>query len=265
MNWHLPFLIFLFLSSSCSIFKRQGSWGKNALWPIKKERIIEAFKKNISSPHVWLPLGLASTLRIGKFDENLSSWASKEKPVYHNQKRTSYFSDGFNDVLLYEMYLSSLLTPSLDETESLSKYALSKSKGILVVTAASRSTRYARKQIAQTARRERPNHENNQSFPSGHATEASSRNRLISKNLDSITMNSSLRTGINTLNTTMAAGTMWARIEGKRHYGSDVLAGYALGSFLSGFIYDSLMNIENGTLSIVPLKDEVSINYGMQF
>lgn len=265
MNWHYTFLILLFISSSCSVFKKQGSWGKNAFWPLKKERIIEAFKKNISSPHVWLPLGLASTLQIGKFDENLSSWASKEKIIHHDQKSTSDFSDGFNDVLLYEMYLSSLLTPSLDENNSLADYALSKTKGILVVTTASRTSRYTRKQMAQTFRRERPNQENNQSFPSGHATNASSRNKLISKNLESINMNSSIKTGINTLNTTMAVGTMWARVEGKRHYGSDVLVGYALGSFLSGFIYDSLMNIEDGTISIIPLKDQVSITYGLQF
>ncbi|MCM2350516.1 MAG: hypothetical protein NDI69_10890 [Bacteriovoracaceae bacterium] len=87
------------------------------------------------------------------------------------------------------------------------------------------------------------------SFLSGHSTE-----------------DSHLRTGIKAANTTLAAGTLWARPEGQRHYPSDVLVGYALGTFLSGFIYDSLMNLDSDeSFSIIPLGDQASASYSIQF
>ena len=35
----------------------------------------------------------------------------------------------------------------------------------------------------------------------------------------------------------------WARVEGDRHYPSDVLAGAALGHFLSAFIHDAFLGL----------------------
>lgn len=265
-------ITFLFLMmvlpavTSCSLLRKKGQWGKNAFWPIRGSRITEAFKKNASSAHVWAPLLAAGTIHFAGYDEKISQWAVKEKPLYTTKENTSFWSDRNNTILLYEMYLSILLTPSMDEDGSLAQYAWSKTKGGLVVNLASRSTRYTRDQIAKTFRRQRPNLEDRMSFPSGHSTEAASRNMLVSKNLDAMDINSHLRTGIKAANTTLAAGTLWARLEGQRHYPSDVLVGYALGSFLSGFVYDSLMNLDsNETFAIVPFGDQVTARYAIQF
>lgn len=258
--------IFFASTSSCSLFTRKGKWGKNALWPIRTNKIVKAFKDNASSAHVWLPLAGAGLVHWTGNDKKPSQWASNEKIIYHDQENTSHWSDQFNNILLYEMYFSILLTSSMNEEASLKEYALSKAKGALVVNFASTSTRYTRGQLARTFRRERPNGANHLSFPSGHATEASSRNMLISKNLDSIEMDPSLKIALKVANTSMAVGTLWARIEGKRHYPSDVLAGYAVGSFVSGFIYDALMNLDaRESFSLIPLKDEVSLQYTVRF
>lgn len=261
-------LLMMFLPSitCCSLIRKKGQWGKNAFWPIKASRITKSFKDNASSVHVWAPLIAAGAIHVGGYDPKISKWAVKERPVYTTQKNTSYWSDQNNNILLYEMYLSILLTPSMDEDESLAKYAWSKTKGGLVVNLSSRSTRFSRNQLAKTFRRQRPNHVDRLSFPSGHATEASSRNSLVSKNLDAMDIDSNLRNGIKTINTTLAAGTLWARLEGQRHYPSDVLVGYALGSFLAGFVYDSLMNLEPyETFAIVPYGDQISARYAIQF
>lgn len=265
-------ITFLFLMmvlpifTSCSVIRKKGQWGKRALWPIKGSRVVGALKTNASSAHVWAPLLAAGAIHWTDNDKKISQWAVKERPVYTTLKNTSYWSDRNNTILLYEMYLSILLTPSMDEDESLTQWAWSKTKGGLVVNQASRSTRYGRDQLAKTFRRQRPNHEDRLSFPSGHSTEASSRNMLVSKNLDAMDINSTLRTGIKAANTTLAAGTLWARLEGQKHYPSDVLVGYALGSFLSGFIYDSLMNFDTGeSLAIIPFGDQISARYTIQF
>jgi hypothetical protein len=254
------------LFSSCSLFGKKGKWGKNAFWPIKSNRVANAFKKNASSLHVLLPLAGAGVSYFGKFDEKISRWAVEKKYVYGDQESTSTWSNKLNKILLYEMYLSILLTPSMDEDKSLWNYALSKGKGAFLVNMASRATHYTRDELAMFFKRERPNKLNNLSFPSGHSTEAGARNSLVRKNIESVDMSNSFRTGINTINTTMAAGTLWARLEGQRHYPSDVLVGYALGSFVSGVIYDSLMNLEeNETFSVNPSSESVSVNYGIRF
>lgn len=262
----LVLFISILLLPSCSIFGKKGQWGRDALWPISGSRIGKAFIKNAKSPHVWIPLAGAGIIHLGGQDRRISKWASEEKNIYHDQENTDLWSDQFNNILLYEMYLTIFLTPSLGEDDSLTHYALNKVKGGLVVNIASQSTRYARDQVAKTVRRQRPNRTDYLSFPSGHATEASSRNMLVSKNLDSMEMDPNLRFGIKTINTTMALGTLWARVEGNRHYTSDVLAGYALGSFISGFVYDSLMNLDsNESFTVIPLGNQVSAQYTIYF
>lgn len=262
----LFFLAALLISASCSMFTKKGSWGKDALWPVKGERIANAIKKNMENPHVWLPLGFAGVTYFGNYDQKISDWAVEYKPIYTTKDNTSFWSDRFNNILLYEMYLSILLTTSMDEDKSLTQYAISKGKGALVVNMASRGAKISRDQLAKSFKRQRPNGEDHLSFPSGHSTDAGIRNTLVSKNLDSTPMHNFLRIGIKTINTTMASGTLWARLEGQRHYPSDILSGYALGTFLSGVVYDSLMNLDaSESVAIVPLKDQVSVRYALQF
>ena len=75
-------------------------------------------------------------------------------------------------------------------------------------------------------------------FPSGHTSGAFASVTLSNHNLNSIRMPENLRLPIQTTNVIVGAATGVARIEGKRHYPSDVLAGAALGHFLSAFFHD---------------------------
>lgn len=252
--------------TSCSILGKKGKWGRDALWPIRGSKIKEAFIKNATSAHVWVPLVGAGAVHWLGYDKKISKSQVQEKAIYTTPKNTSYWSDEFNKILLYEMYASILLTPSMPEDDSLTKYAASKVKGGLVVNFASSSSRFSRDVLARYFKRERPNKIDSLSFPSGHSAEAGSRNMLISKNLDTMDMNPYLRTGIKVVNTGMASGTLWARLEGERHYPSDILAGYAVGSFVAGFVFDSLMNLEEGeSFSVLPVNDQVSVQYGWRF
>jgi hypothetical protein len=58
----------------------------------------------------------------------------------------------------------------------------------------------------------------------------------------------------------MGTGVAWARVEAGAHFPSDVLAGAALGNFLSAVVHDSFMNLprEKGYgFSVFPLKGGV--------
>lgn len=262
----ISFNFLVIILSSCSFINRKGSWGKRAIYPLSKDRIIKAFKDNATSKHVWIPLVGAGVTHWGGYDQKITNWASHESSVFKNREQADNWSDNFNNILKYEMYASILLTPSMDEDKAFASYAFNKIKGGVVVNVASTSTRFTRQVIARSVNRQRPNKLDLKSFPSGHSSEAGSRNRLVSRNMDYIDMNDNLRLGINALNTTMSASTLWARLEGKRHYPSDVLVGYALGSFVSGVIYDSLMNQnEAENFSIIPANESVFAQYSISF
>jgi hypothetical protein len=167
-------LLLLFLSQSCSVWNRRGSWGKNALYPIRGERIVEAIKKNASSAHVWGPLAGAAVFAASNFDRNFSNWVANEADVFKNKEAADNWSDNFNNIQKIEMYSIILLTPSHDPDKSFGGYVLNKVRGGLAVNIAATSSRFSVDQVRKVVKRQRPNKLDLKSLPSGHAAEAGS-------------------------------------------------------------------------------------------
>jgi membrane-associated phospholipid phosphatase len=66
----------------------------------------------------------------------------------------------------------------------------------------------------------------------------------------------------------LASGVAWARVEGQRHYPSDVFAGAALGHFLTAFIHDAFMNLTkdgNADLVVFPVRRGAGIALAYRF
>lgn len=263
---YLILCISLATISSCSILGRKGKWGKNAFYPLKGEKFLGAIKKNAQSAHVWGPVAGAAIFSASNFDRNFSNWVANEADVFKDKDAADAWSDNFNNILKAEMYATILLTASHNEDEDFWGYAWNKTKGGLVVNIAASSSRFSVDQVRKVVKRQRPNKMDLKSLPSGHAAEAGSRRAIIGKGLESVDMNSDLRFGVNAINTSMAIGTLWARVEGKRHYPSDVMLGYAFGSFISGVVYDTLINLDpNETFVLIPETDKVSAMYSYGF
>lgn len=259
-------LIACTLLSSCSLLTRKGDWGKDAFWPLKGSRIKDAFIKNITSPHVWIPASGAAITYFGNYDKKITRWAHDENLFFDNHEDASDWSDNLLTILENEMYLSMFLTASSSEDPTIKEYVVNKGKGYLVIRIATRSTDIVRDKAANFFKREKPNHVNKRSFPSGHSSKAASRSMITNRNLDSIPMNEYLRTGIRSVNTSAAGLMLIARVEGNAHYPSDALMGYALGSFFSGFLYDALMNMDpNEFVSIVPNNGGIQWQYTLNF
>ena len=87
----------------------------------------------------------------------------------------------------------------------------------------------------------RPNGHDDRSMPSGHASFTASLGALTWRNSDALCTSRLGRTAIKTAATGLTLGTAWARVEGGRHFPSDVLAGYALGNFTSLFLHDTFL------------------------
>lgn len=259
-------LFVLLLSNGCSLLKKEGSWGKEAFWPLKSERVLWALKRNISSAHVWLPLTGAAVIRWGGYDSKVAYEVAEEHHLFIDHEHADHWSDLSNEILKFQVYASTLLTPSMGSEGDWTDWTKNKIKGGAVVMTSSSVARYTRDRTAEAFPRERPNHVDRYSFPSSHATKAGAYNILVLKNLDEIEMDDSLRFSFKFVSTTMAATTAWARVEGHRHYPSDVLAGYALGSFVSGFLYDVLINNHAGhSFALVPSGDKWTAQYLVQF
>ena len=255
-----------FLISSCALFTKKGEWGKRAWYPVHWDKIKTAFKKNITSAHVWAPVASAGVLNVMAWDNNLQNWINHERIIFDDQTEAENYSYTFNEILKYEMYLSIFITPSNDSENDLGNYALNKLKGGTLVNVASSASTQAHHILRKSTDRTRPSGHDNNSMPSGHATQSGARRVLVTRNLEATDIQKTHQLLINTLNTTLSAGVMWARVEGDNHYPTDVLMGYALGSFLSGFIYDSLINLEpNHTFSLAPVKQGAEARYTINF
>ena len=263
---HLFLLLSLLILSSCALINKKGTWGKTALYPIKGERFVEAIKKNAASAHVWGPLAGATVFAVTKIDEKVSDWVQHEGHVFKNKDAADIWSDNFNNIQKYEMYGIILLTPSHPEDKAFSGYLWNKVRGGLTVNFAASSSRFGVDQIRKVVHRERPNGMDMKSLPSGHAAEAASRSAIVRKGSAAIDMNKDLHFAVNSFNTGMAIATCWARVEGKRHYPSDVMAGYAFGSFISGVVYDTLINYDpNQSVALIPQKDKYTLTYTLNF
>ena len=89
--------------------------------------------------------------------------------------------------------------------------------------------------------RERPDGSDTESLPSGHATRAFAYVANSRRNLDLMKMSGTARNAFKAWVTARAAGTAWARVEGGKHYPTDVLVGAALGNFVAVLMHDAFL------------------------
>ncbi len=229
----------LLIGSGCMSSDGRPGWGEEALWPVNGRRIVKAAQEAILDPQTWIPAAGALVFAIDDWDRKISDWASEHTPIFGSQEDALDASDDLKSVLEAELPITALATPSGDDLE---EWALAKVRGLVVeygaVAAAGYTTQYLKNEVG----RRRPNAQNRRSFPSGHSSSSFAHATLSNHNLDSIDMPMGLRRACQVGNLGLACTVAWARVEGKAHYPSDVLAGAALGHFMTTFIYKAFIN-----------------------
>ncbi|MCO4756018.1 MAG: phosphatase PAP2 family protein [Bacteriovoracaceae bacterium] len=245
--------------ASCAIKKANRN-------PASKLTLKEKLIKNIKSAHFWAPLGLASLIHLSKSDDKISEWAYEHKPIYGTRENAMEKSDELNTILEAQMYSSVLLIPYMAKSDSPLYYSFAKAGSGLAAYLAFKQTRDVTYYAKVAANRERPNSADRLSFPSGHSSAASAARTVTSKNLELLGFSPTTELVWNGVNTTLAAGTLWARVESKWHYPVDTLVGYSLGQLISSTIYDSLSEFDpNSFFSFMFDKDGASANYKITF
>jgi len=256
--------VVIFVGGCGGTLSNGRGWGEDASLDVDGDRLWRAARKAFFDPGTLIPLAGAVVFAIDDLDEQTSNWAVRHNPIYDSDDNARDYSDDLKDILEAEAIMTALLTPSGEDS---GQWGKAKLKGGLVELAAFGVTVGATDILKDVTDRQRPDKSGDNSFPSLHTSRAFSAAALSNRNLKYIEMNDTLRTGLQITNTVMASGVAWARVEGERHYPSDVLFGAALGNFLTNFILDGFMNLpeDEVELGVYPSREGVVTAVSFRF
>jgi membrane-associated phospholipid phosphatase len=197
----------------------------------------------ILAPATWVPLVLALALQLGNADAELSGWAARETPVFGSTEAAKDMSDVLYWTTVAGYGVTALATLGSSGAKDCRVNLL---RRVAVGAAAHSATSGATDVLKNASGRRRPDGSNDKSMPSGHSSGAAVAATLASRNLDWSALSerpAGMARGVLAL---AAAGTAWARVEGERHYPSDVLVGMSLGHFIGALASDSLLGRASG-------------------
>ncbi len=203
-------------------------WPTGARW---RQASVNALR----DPITWGSAAGAAAIAAGGWDGKISHWAVTKTPLFGSIDNAKKRSDDLRALCNFAMLGTALAVPGGDYPWR------SRIERLLVEEAGVISASTVTGQLKETIPRERPDESDNHSLPSGHSTRAFAYNGMSSRNLDAMDLPDPVRDSLKGLFTALAAGTGWARIEGERHYPTDVLAGAAVGNFMSLFIHDAFL------------------------
>ncbi len=230
----------LILLTGCGTMSNGRGWGQDATLFPGWERVRTAAYDALVSPVTWGPAAGAAILQIGDWDRHLSDWASDRTPIFGSRESAGNWSYYLLDTSGALYGATALLTPSGDRA---GEWVTNKIRGFIVGGAGFGLSEAGVGLGNLLVKRERPDGGNNKSFPSGHATAATSFATLAERNVEAMELPRAAEIASDVGLGAIALGTAWARVEAKRHYPSDVLAGIALGHFLSAFVNDAFLGI----------------------
>ncbi len=232
----------LMLLAGCAGVPDKDSWGGH--WP-QLDHVGQAALNAAKNPNTWLPLVGAAVLSIDDYDQELSEKLAEQRPLFGSNAKVA--ANALRNVAVSSYLLTALATPSASLQDKLSGMAV----GIVTLVAQDRVV----EGIKDVIERERPGG-GDRSFPSGHASLASSAATLTQRNLDYIGMPAWARTGASASVRALAIGTGWARVEAGKHHVGDVLAGYAIGHFFAAFMHEAFIEsrLPGAELSFHPVE-----------
>jgi membrane-associated phospholipid phosphatase len=207
-------------------------------------------------PQTFVPAAGALVFGLSKWDKKVSHWATDHTPIFGSIQNAQNDRLYLEIPLYTEIFITALATPSGDDSKD---WVYSKLKGMAVEGAAELVTAGATSLLKEATGRSRPNG-GGKSFPSGEASAAFSSVALSNRNLDSIELPQEVRIPLKVVNILLGTSVAWARVEAQAHFPSDVLAGAALGNFLSNTVHDAFLNLPKEKtygFSIFPTKGGV--------
>jgi len=233
--------------AGCGTLPSGSGWGEDATWRPGWERIGTSAVNAARDPWVWAPLAGAAVMQIDNLDERTADWAREHTPIFGSQRSAEEWSDDLRTASVLAHYATIIATPSGDE---FGEWLANKAKGTLVDIAAVSATTAITRSLKKAVGRERPNGEDDESFPSGHTASSAVHTRLASRNLRSIDMSAGARRTLDVGLYALTIGTSWSRIEAGWHFPADTMFSMALGNFIASFVNDAFLGLDTETASL---------------
>lgn len=187
----------------------------------------------LSHPLTLIPLALAAGIYITHSDTRITDWAVTKHHVYGTQDNAKRASDILQNASAAVYGVTFMINILLHKNRGLG--SLYDAGGDLSSVAATIITTEI---LKSGTGRNRPDRSDSRSFPSGHTSFTSVNMTLSADNIDNSGIPVTAAGSIKCALLIYAAATAWGRIEGRKHYASDVLAGAAIGHFAGRIITD---------------------------
>jgi len=244
---YLAILIFSTFLLHCSSTKPHHGWGEDATITPGLQRVGQAAADAALQAETWIPFGTALLIALTGADSDIQNWASQEFPIFGSQTKAIEASDNLLKASTWIYLTSVVITPSGNDPPSI---ILNKSKGLATGLGAIFLSQILTSELKTLSKRERSDSSNNRSFPSGHTSAVATYTMLTNRNIEYMRLNPYLEGSIKIALNTMTLATGWARIEGNKHYPSDILFGAALGNFIGAFINDAFLGRLSYNMSV---------------
>lgn len=244
--------------SGCTTAKRdlevRDYWPSGGRWK-------RATMNALTNRGTWIPLIGVGVVTIDDWDREISDWAVENTPVFGSTENAIEASDHLKSLTTIAMVGTALAVPNGGGPWEWKPERLVLEFGAVQVNNLLTSG------LKTATGRERPDGSDNRSFPSGHASQAFTRATLACRNVDQIPgLSNGWRVTFKTSFRVIAAGTAWARVEGDKHYPSDVLFGAALGNFVAVFVHDAFLPADSKTqFSAAFSRKEFSFSLALAF
>lgn len=228
--------------------------------PVNWERTGNAAHDAALHPSVWAPLAGATVFAIEDLDNQVSNHLSDHAPVFGDSDSAGDASDQLKSLLMVTAAASAFVAPVPVGEDILSHGG----EHLVVAMAGIEITRGLTERIKDMADRQRPNGENDKSFPSGHASQAFAAATFASANTHRAWGDSVAGQWVDAGLYTVASFTAYARVEAEKHHPSDVLVGTALGNFMARFL-DRLLLEDDSKVSLSANYDGEAVIVGFQY
>lgn len=261
----VPWLLTLSVLTGCATLPNGRGWGQDVTLSPGWQKVRRSAAAAVLAPETWVPLTTALLLQIDDMDARVSRWAAGQTPVFGSCEDASRASDDLRFAAACAYALTTVATPSGKKADD---WLANKLKGVAVGIAAHGLTYETVRILKAESDRTRPDLSNDQSFPSGHASSAAVYATLAARNVESLPVSRGFQSAMQTLCAATAVGCAWARVEGRKHYPSDVLTGLALGHFFGAFVTDAFLGLsrtEDVTIGVVGNRESVAVWLDLRF
>jgi membrane-associated phospholipid phosphatase len=195
------------------------------------KNLVQSTKKATFNPITIATIVSSVAIYSLNADQRITDWATSKHPIFKTEKNAKIFSDALQYTSLAAMgtaYTIDLIQNS-ELTREFARMAAFDLSAVLCTIAATELTK-------SNVRRLRPDASDRRSFISGHTSAASVSTTVAAMHVRQMHISKSSKLLLNSGLFMVAAGTAWGRVEGRKHYASDVLAGAAVGHFLGIFL-----------------------------